>query len=75
VYCAAVPSKGNFLVFDGADGRVLMKKNPGDPIGGGIIEYEIDGKADIAVAGGMKNTVTQQTDSGPAWVSIQSLPR
>jgi PQQ-dependent dehydrogenase (methanol/ethanol family) len=68
-------TKGNFLVFDGADGRVLLKKNLGDPIGGGIIAYEIDGKAYVAVAGGMKNTVTQQTNSGPAWVSILSLPQ
>lgn len=68
-------TKGNLLVFDGKDGRVLFKKNLGDPIGGGIIPYEIDGKAYVAVAGGMKNTVTQQTDSGPAWVSILSLPQ
>jgi alcohol dehydrogenase (cytochrome c) len=68
-------SKGNFLVFDGADGRVLLKKNLGDPIGGGIIAYEIDGKANIAVSGSMKNTVTQETNSGPAWVSILSLPQ
>jgi len=27
------------------------------------------------VAGGMKNTVTQQTDSGPAWVAILALPK
>jgi len=66
-------TKGNFLVFDGKDGRVLLKKNLGDPIGGGIIPYEIGGKAYVAVAGGMKNTVTQQTDSGPAWVSILAL--
>jgi alcohol dehydrogenase (cytochrome c) len=68
-------TKGNFLVFDGMDGRVLLKKSLGDPIGGGIIAYEIDGKAYIAVAGGMNNTVTQQTKSGPAWVSILSLPK
>ena len=29
----------------------------------------------VAIAGGMKNTVTQQTDSGPAWVAILSLPK
>jgi len=67
-------TKGNLLVFDGKDGRVLLKKNLGDPIGGGIVPYDIGGKAYVAVAGGMKNTVTQQTDSGPAWVSILSLP-
>jgi PQQ-dependent dehydrogenase (methanol/ethanol family) len=66
-------TKGNLLVFDAKDGRVLLNKHLGDPIGGGIIVYEIDGKPYVAVAGGMKNTVTQQTDSGPAWVSILSL--
>jgi hypothetical protein len=29
----------------------------------------------VAVAGGMKNAVTQQTDSGPAWVAILTLPK
>jgi alcohol dehydrogenase (cytochrome c) len=66
-------TKGNFLAFDAKDGKVLQKKNLGDPIGGGVIVYEIDGTPYVAVAGGMKNTVTQQTDSGPAWVAILSL--
>ena len=62
-------------MFDGQDGRVLLEKNLGDPTGSGIIGYEIGGRAYIAVAGGLKSTVMQQTDSGPAWVSILSLPR
>jgi alcohol dehydrogenase (cytochrome c) len=68
-------TKGNFLAFDAKDGKVLLKKNLGDPIGGGIVTYEIGGAQYVAVAGGMKNTVTQQTDSGPAWVAILSMPR
>jgi alcohol dehydrogenase (cytochrome c) len=68
-------TKGNFIAFDARDGKVLLKKNLGDPIGGGIITYEIDGAQYIAVAGGMKNTVTQQTDSGAAWVAILALPK
>jgi len=68
-------TKGNFLAFDAKDGRVLLKKNLGDPIGGGIVVYEISGVAYVAIAGGMKNTVTQQTDSGPAWVAILALPK
>jgi PQQ-dependent dehydrogenase (methanol/ethanol family) len=68
-------TKGNFLAFDAKDGRVLLKKDLGDPIGGGIVPYEIGGVAYIAIAGGMKNTVTQQTDSGPAWVAILALPK
>jgi alcohol dehydrogenase (cytochrome c) len=68
-------TKGNFLAFDAKNGSVLLKKAMGDPIGGGIVTYEIDGVAYVAVAGGMKNTVTQQTDSGPAWVAILALPK
>jgi len=68
-------TKGNFLAFDAKDGKVLLKKNLGDPIGGGVVVYEIGGTPYVAVAGGMKNTVTQQTDSGPAWVAILSLPK
>jgi outer membrane protein assembly factor BamB len=30
-------TKGNFIAFDARDGKVLLKKNLGDPIGGGII--------------------------------------
>jgi hypothetical protein len=41
----------------------------------GIVTYEIGGVQYVAVAGGMKNTVTQQTDSGPAWVAILSVPK
>ena len=68
-------TKGHFIAFDAKDGKVLLKKHLGDPIGGGIITYEIDGVQYVAVAGGMKNTVTQQTDSGPAWVAILSVSK
>jgi alcohol dehydrogenase (cytochrome c) len=68
-------TKGNFIAFDAKDGKVLLKKTLGDPIGGGIVIYEIVGVPYVAVAGGMKNTVTQQTDSGPAWVAILALPK
>ena len=68
-------TKGNFLAFDAKDGKVLLEKNLGDPIGGGSITYEIGGVAYLTVAGGMKNTVAPQTDSGPAWVAILALPQ
>jgi hypothetical protein len=64
-----------FLAFDAKDGTILLKKQLGDPIGGGIVTYEIDGVAYVAVAGGMNNKVTQQTDSGHAWVAILGLPK
>lgn len=66
-------TKGNFLAFDAATGRVLLKKNLGDPIGGGISTYMLGGTQYVAVAGGMKNPVVD-TDSGPAWVAILALP-
>jgi PQQ-dependent dehydrogenase (methanol/ethanol family) len=64
---------GNFLAFDAANGNVLLKKALGDPIGGGIVTYQLGGIQYVAVAGGMKNPVVQ-TESGPAWVAILALP-
>jgi alcohol dehydrogenase (cytochrome c) len=66
-------TKGNFLALDAATGKVLFKKDLGDPIGGGIITYMLGGKQYVAVAGGMKNPIVQ-TESGPAWVAIFALP-
>ena len=66
-------TKGNFIAFEAKTGQLLLNKHLGDPIGGGIVTYEIGGVQYVAVAGGMKNTVTQQTDSGPAWVAILSV--
>jgi alcohol dehydrogenase (cytochrome c) len=68
-------TKGNFIAFDAKTGQVLLKKNLGDPIGGGIVTYEVGGVQYVAVAGGMKNTVTQQTDSGPSWVAILAVAK
>jgi outer membrane protein assembly factor BamB len=65
--------KGNFLAFDAASGKVLLKKNMTDPIGGGVITYMLGGRQYVAVAGGMKNGIVQ-TESGPAWVAILALP-
>jgi alcohol dehydrogenase (cytochrome c) len=65
--------KGNFLAFDAASGKVLLKKDMTDPIGGGIVTYMLGGKQYVAVAGGMKNPIVQ-TESGPAWVAILALP-
>jgi alcohol dehydrogenase (cytochrome c) len=67
-------TKGNFLVFDGASGKVLLKKEMTDAIGGGIVTYMLGGKQYVAVAGGMKNAIVQ-TESGPAWVAIFALPK
>jgi hypothetical protein len=34
--------QGNFLAFDAKDGKMLLKKNLGDPIGGGIVFWPTD---------------------------------
>jgi alcohol dehydrogenase (cytochrome c) len=67
-------TKGNFLAFDAANGHVLLQKNLGDPIGGGVVTYMRGGRQYVAVAGGMKNPIVQ-TESGPAWVAILALPQ
>ena len=59
--------------MDADSGKVLLKKALGDPIGGGVVTYMLDGTQYVAVAGGMKNPIVQ-TESGPAWVAIFALP-
>jgi hypothetical protein len=59
--------------LDAASGTVLLTKDLGDPIGGGMVTYMLGGIQYVAVAGGMKNPIVL-TDSGPAWVAILSLP-
>jgi alcohol dehydrogenase (cytochrome c) len=64
---------GNLLAFDSSTGRQLFQKSAGNPIGGGIITYEVDGRQYVAAAIGMKGAILK-TDSGPATVVIYSLP-
>ena len=52
---------------------MLLNKNLGDPIGGGIMTYMLGGTQYVALAGGMKNPIVL-TDSGPAWIAILALP-
>jgi glucose dehydrogenase len=66
-------TKGNFLAFDAASGKVLLQKDLGDQIGGGIVTYMLAGTQYVAVAGGMKNPIVD-TESGPAWVAFLALP-
>ncbi len=67
-------TKGNFLAFHAANGQVLLKKDLHDAIGGGISTYMLGGTQYVAIAGGMKNPIVQ-TESGPAWVAIFTLPK
>jgi alcohol dehydrogenase (cytochrome c) len=66
-------TEGNFLAFDASNGNVLLKMDLGEPIGGGVVPYMLDGVEYIAVAGGMANP-PMHIDSGPAWVAIFNLP-
>jgi len=42
---------------------------------GAWLMHSGSGVAYVAIAGGMKNTVTEQTDSGPAWLAILALKK
>nr|WP_249815720.1 MULTISPECIES: PQQ-binding-like beta-propeller repeat protein [unclassified Bradyrhizobium] len=46
----ATHRNSNFLAFDAATGELLLKRNLGDPIGGGIMTYMIGGTQYVAVA-------------------------
>lgn len=41
---------GNFFAVDAENGRKLWNENVGQPIGGGIITYEVDGRQLVAAA-------------------------
>jgi alcohol dehydrogenase (cytochrome c) len=41
--------KGDFIVLDGRDGRVLYPCNMGGPISGGIVTYQVGGKQYVTV--------------------------
>lgn len=43
---------GNFLVFNSNNGDVLLKKDIGGAMAGGVVTYEIGGKQYVAVASG-----------------------
>ncbi|HET7569812.1 MAG TPA: PQQ-binding-like beta-propeller repeat protein [Gammaproteobacteria bacterium] len=65
---------GDFMAFDARSGRILWRHNTGQPIGGGVISYSVDGKQYIAVASGMASERGWQTDSTPARIVIFALP-
>lgn len=66
-------AQGKFLALDAATGTVLLEKNLGHPIGGGVITYAIGGTQYVAVAADMNNP-TVQTRSAPGFVAIFALP-
>jgi len=64
---------GNLLVFNAATGDILLKKNVGGAIGGGIITYSVDGKQYLAIATGL-NSWLFQSGFGASSMVIYSLP-
>jgi hypothetical protein len=39
---------GNFYAFDRRNGRVLMQRNLGAPVAGGVVTYMVDGRQYVA---------------------------
>jgi glucose dehydrogenase len=65
---------GNVLGFDARDGSIRFHATTGQPIGGGVVSYAVDGKQYVAVASGLNAPMTWQTKAGAAKVVVFSLP-
>lgn len=65
---------GEFMAFDAKSGKVLWRYNTGQPIGGGVISYAVDGRQYVAVASGMQSKIGWKVDSTPAKVVVFALP-
>jgi alcohol dehydrogenase (cytochrome c) len=65
---------GNVLAFDANNGNILWRGNTGQPIGGGVVSYAVDGRQFIAIASGLHAPVTWQLKSSPARIVIYTLP-
>jgi alcohol dehydrogenase (cytochrome c) len=64
---------GDFLAFDGRDGKLLYRFNTGGPINGGVISYAVNGKQYVAVMSG-NATSFWQAKPGSSTVIIFALP-
>jgi alcohol dehydrogenase (cytochrome c) len=64
---------GTFMAYDAATGKPLYRHNTGQPIGGGIITYAVNGKQYVAVAAGMSSKIWQ-TKGAKARVIIYAMP-
>jgi alcohol dehydrogenase (cytochrome c) len=65
---------GNVLAFDAVDGRILWRATTGQPIGGGVVSYAVQGNQYIAVASGLHAPMTWRLKSSPAKLVVYSLP-
>ena len=64
---------GDFLVFNAADGKQLLKSSVGAPIGGGVISYLANNKQYVAAAAGITSG-SFMTKGGNAKVVVFGLP-
>jgi alcohol dehydrogenase (cytochrome c) len=64
---------GEILAFDARDGRELWSYAAGEPIGGGVITYEVGGTEFLAVAAGINSPVGWKLESPPARVLVFAL--
>ncbi len=65
--------KDDFLAFNAADGKQLLKLNAGAPIGGGGITYLANDKQYVAIAAGITSN-SFKTIGGNAKIVIYGLP-
>lgn len=70
----AADLSGDVFAFDARSGAILFRHNTGQPIGGGIVSYAVDGKQYIAVASGLDAEFTWKVKSSPAKVVVFALP-
>ncbi len=66
--------RGNVMAFDELNGNMLYKHATGQPVGGGVITYAVNGKQYIAVAAGMESQAEWRIKGTRAQVFIFSLP-
>lgn len=65
---------GDFVALDAATGRVLLRRNLGAPLGGGLITYTAAGRQFVAVVAGNPSSLWP-AGPGSARVVLLSLPR
>ncbi|NOT57227.1 MAG: c-type cytochrome, partial [Deltaproteobacteria bacterium] len=65
---------GNFLVFESATGKVLLKTATGGAIAGGVITYALGGTQYVAITSGNVSSRLSFGDGGTPSVVIYALP-
>jgi alcohol dehydrogenase (cytochrome c) len=65
---------GNVIAFDAASGAERFRTSTGQPVGGGIVSYAVNGRQYIAVVSGLNAPKTWQVKSSAAKVVVLSLP-